>query len=241
MVDLDADERSDIIDRYEGLRVPDVVDALDYLEFDINDQQYLMDASIKPVFRDTETYAHAGRGFAYTARYRPSRDPEGPVRGEAIDDRPGMWYDNLSPAPYLDEIRDGDFVVVDVVHKSELGFMGSRNTLEYIAAGANGMVTNSGCRDIEELVRQGFPVYSKYISPQPGQIVLDDTQIPVQIGGVDVQAGDFLVADASGIVVVPIEYVEEVADVANAVQAEDSGARRDLYEAVGLNADDTVN
>lgn len=236
----DSEDRIRILEAYDGLRVPDVVDALNHLGFDVNDQQYLMDSSIKPAFRDADSYAHAGRGFAYTARYRPSRDPDGPDQGGDVDERPGMWYDNLSPAPYLDEIQAGDFVVVDVVHKSDLGFMGSRNTLEYIAAGANGMVTNSGCRDIEELVRQGFPVYAKYISPQPGQIELDDTQIPVQIGGVDIEAGDFIVADASGVAVVPIEYVEDVADIANAVQAEDSGARGDLYEAVGLDTDDTV-
>lgn len=240
MPGLSSAERTEILDRYEGLRVPDVVDALDKLDFHINDQQYLMEQSIGPVFRDFEELSHAGRGFAYTARYRPpSGDDPSAIRSD-VDDRPGMWYDNLSPAPYLDEIQDGDFVVVEVVHKSELGFMGSRNTLEYIAAGANGMVTDSGCRDIEEVVRQGFPVYSAYISPQPGRIELDDTQIPVRVGGVDVRAEDFVVADASGVAVVPSEHVHAVADLAHEVQAEDSGARGELYEEVGLDPDDTV-
>ena len=119
-VEFTADERQSIIDRYEGLRVPDVVDALDSLDFHINDQQYLMDPAIKPAFRDFEGYSHIGRGFAFTARYRPpSGDDPTQIRSD-VEDRPQMWYDNLSPAPYLDDIRAGDFVVVEVVHKSQL-------------------------------------------------------------------------------------------------------------------------
>jgi regulator of RNase E activity RraA len=135
----------------------------------------------------------------------------------------------------------GGFVVVEVVHKSELGFFGSRNTLEYVAAGANGMVTDSGCRDIEELVRQGFPVHSAYISPQPGRIELDETGVPVRVGGVNVRPSDLVVADASGVVVVPAEHVHEVADIAHDVRSEDRGARGDLYAELGLEEDGSVS
>lgn len=231
--DSNSDDRAALLDRYGDLRVPDVVDALDVLGFHANDQQCLMDRAIGPAFRDDEGMSHAGVGVAFTVRYRPPREDPTAVRSD-VEKRTGMWYDNLSPAPYLDDIREGDFVVAEVVHKSDLGLLGSRNTLEYAAEGATGAVTNAGCRDIEELTAQGVPVHAGCISPAPGRLVLDDTGVPVNVGGVDVHPGDVVVADGSGVVVVPGGHAETVLDIAEEVATEDQQARRELLEQAGL-------
>jgi regulator of RNase E activity RraA len=231
--DRDAGERAALLDRYEALRVPDVVDALDSLGFHANDQQCLMDRAIGPVFRDDEGMSHAGAGFAFTARYRPPRTEPAAVRSD-VDERTGMWYDTVTPVPYLGEIREGDFVVLRVVHKSDIGLLGSRISLEYAAEGATGVVTDAGCRDVEEVAAQGVPVHAGYVSPAPGRLELEDTGVPVSLGGVDVRPGDMVVADGSGVAVVPSEHVEAVADVAEEVAAEDENARRELFERAGL-------
>lgn len=153
MTGTDPDDRVALIDRY-GDRVPDVVDALNVLGFHTNDQQCLVNRSMGPVFRDDKRMSHAGVGIAFTARYRPPREEPTAVRSD-VEKRPEMWYDNLSPVPYLDDIDQGDDVVAEVVNKSDVCLFGSRITLEYAAEDATGTVTNAGCRDIGEGRRTG--------------------------------------------------------------------------------------
>ncbi|BAT61319.1 4-hydroxy-4-methyl-2-oxoglutarate aldolase [Variibacter gotjawalensis] len=87
---------------------------------------------------------------------------------------------------------------------------------------AIGMVRNAGCvavvtdglvRDIEGIEDVGIPVFARGISPNspfrqgPGTVGL-----PVSVGGVVVNAGDMIIGDRNGVVVVPFARIAEVAD-----------------------------
>ena len=67
-------------------------------------------------------------------------------------------------------------------------------------------------RDIAELRRLQFPVWSRRVSPATsvGRMVSVAKQIPVQCGGVMVRPGDYIVGDTDGVVVVPQEAAEKV-------------------------------
>jgi regulator of RNase E activity RraA len=105
-----------------------------------------------------------------------------------------------------------------------------------------GVVTNGNCRDTDEIILQGIPVYSKYQGggTRPGRIEAGAVNKPVTVGGVLVVPGDFIVADGDGVVVVPRAYINEVLEIAWDIAKGDKSTRRKLYEKMGKPVDATV-
>jgi len=233
-------QREKILGLYDGLRVTDVCDGLDAVGLlDVG----LMDPRIMPLWRDMAAFAHRIVGFAHTVRFVPTgrRVPRFPAVEEYARWK-GDWYRDLAQGPIGSEIRPGDVIVLDAQGVRECGFIGSNNSLGWLAAGARGAVTNGGARDTDELIRQKVPVYCTGVARgiRPGRLELESTQKPVACGGVHVRPGDLVVADGDGVIVVPIEKAEAVAQVAIDIQEGDKKARRALFEKLGLPADFTT-
>lgn len=235
---MSEDVRSGL-ERYEGLRVTDVCDGMDALGMH---EMGLMSSDIRPLWRDTENFAHRIYGAAHTVRFVPTqrRVPE-----QSPDEFYAWmhdWYGTLASGPFTDQIKQGDLIVIDGFEIGSVGFAGSNNTLSWIAAGAVGCVTNGGCRDTDELIKQRTPVYSRYISRtiRPGRLELDDTQVTVNCGGAVVHPGDVVVADGDGVVVVPAAMAEDVAEQAWRHATRDKQGRKAIYEKLGMADDWTV-
>jgi regulator of RNase E activity RraA len=232
-------ERADLIELYRGLRVTDVCDGMDRCALqDVG----LLDWEIRPLWRDTEQFRHRIYGFAHTVRFRPTTQRMPTGTPEEIDAAIGHWYRTYARGPLPDQIRPGDVIVIDAQGVPETGFIGSNNALGWITRGAVGVVTNGGARDTDELIRERVPVYSRKISRgiRPGRLELDQTNVPVAVGGVWVRPGDLIVADGDGVICVPIERARDVARWAWKVANGDKRGRRRLYEAAGLPLDETV-
>jgi regulator of RNase E activity RraA len=111
----------------------------------------------------------------------------------------------------LGDVKPGDVVVIQpnddvVAHFGEL----SCETAKY--RGGRGVVINGGMRDTEYALRIGFPVFSRYRTPLDtiGRWRLVDYNVPITIGTVLIEAGDYVVGDRDGVVVVPQGVAEEV-------------------------------
>lgn len=231
-------DRDALIAAFHGLRVADVSDAMDHVGlFD----RGLMDREIRPIFRDTETFAHRIAGPALTVRAVPTNREVPNMPPEDFEKYIGTWYREHSPEGFRDAIQPGDVLVFDAAGL-DIGFIGSNNTLGWMNKGAAGVVTNGGARDTDELIKQRCPVYSRFISRgfNPGRLEYDAVGIPVNCGGVLVRPGDMVVADGDGAIVVPVEKAAEVAAIARAVLDGDKRARRKLYDQAGLPPDPSV-
>ena len=77
---------------------------------------------------------------------------------------------------------------------------------------AAGFVTDGPVRDFDGIVGVGLPVWCTGLTPSspfttgPGSI-----GFAIQIGGQEVESGDMIVADGDGVVVVPVERIDEIA------------------------------
>ena len=235
---LSDEERRDLLELYRGLRVTDVSDGMDMVNLWDRGN---MDPSIRPLWRDTDGFGHRVYGFAHTVRFVPTNRPVTPRSPEETRAFIRHWYREWAPGPHRDTIREGDLIVIDG-QGLDVGYIGSNNALGWIAAGAVGAVTNGGCRDTDELIKQRVPVYSRIVCKtiRPGRLEFMDEQVTVTVGGVMVRPGDLVVADGDGVVVVPIEMAREVGEYAWEVAKGDKAGRRKLYERVGLPMDDTI-
>ena len=228
-----------LIRLFAGLRVTDVVDGLDAVGIiDI----CTMDWHIRPLWRDTEQFKHCICGFAHTLRFVPTnRIVPRPLPLEEYWTWKANWYANLARGP-KEPIQDGEILVIDGGEVGDVGFIGSNNALRWFNQGARGVVTNAGCRDTDELIKQRVPVYSARIARgiRPARLERDAENIPIACGGVRVFPGDIVVADGDGVVVVPSEHAEATAAAARHVANEDRETRKALYAQAGLPSDFTV-
>lgn len=96
--------------------------------------------------------------------------------------------------------------------------------------GVAGLVIDGACRDREEIIAFGFPVFSRHVVPTPGKTRLKVESINETIvcGGVRVRPGDVIVADGSGVVCLPAERAEEVLALASRFAEDDSRAMTEM-------------
>jgi len=106
----------------------------------------------------------------------------------------------------------GDVIVIDNGGRLDTSCWGDILANGAKQKGVSGVVIDGACRDIDDYVEIGFPVYSRgaVVATARGRIMEDATNVLIQFGGVQVRPGDYVIGDLSGVVIIPQEKMEEV-------------------------------
>lgn len=232
----------EILTLYKGLRVADVSDGMDMVGLR---NTGLLDQRIEALWKDTDNMGHLVCGIAVTARYIPTNKVvKNPMPKDEFQKWEGEWYGKISSEPFVEFIRPGSMVVLDVAGDGDTGSVGSFNSLLWVSKGARGILSNGGIRDTDEIIKQRIPVYMDHLNRgrgiRPGRNELESVNKPVTIGGVLIRPGDVVVADGDGVVVVPREFARAVALFAREILENDKKGRRGLYQQLGMPLDKTV-
>jgi len=232
----------DILKLYDGLRVADVSDGLDMVGLrDLT----IMGTEIEALWKNIDDLSHIFCGVAVTARYIPTnRIIKNPMEPDEFRSWEGNWYGTISTEPFVELLKPGSALVLDVQGDGDTGSVGSNNGLMWVSKGCVGIVSNGGIRDTDEVIKQKIPVYLDHKNRgrgiRPGRNEIESVNKPVSVGGVLVNPGDIVVGDGDGVVVVPREHAQKVAEYARGILISDKKGRRSLYEQLGIPIDKTV-
>jgi regulator of RNase E activity RraA len=112
-------------------------------------------------------------------------------------------------------------VVLDNAGRTDCTVWGGIMTRIAAVTGLAGTVVNGVCRDTATSATLGYPIWSagRFMRTGKDRVRLTAVQGPVVVDGVTIRPGDLVRADEDGVVVVPADRADEVADPAAAVEA----------------------
>jgi 4-hydroxy-4-methyl-2-oxoglutarate aldolase len=190
-----------------------VADALDSLGF----RDQAAHPRIQPLFPGARV---VGRAYPVLV-IDDDAAPENPYEGE---------MDALAA------LSAGDVGVYAVKGDSRAAAWGELFSCGALGRGAVGALIDGCVRDARQIEELGFPVFASGRSPLDtlARARVSRHGEPVDFGGVIVNRGDVVVADADGIVVVPSDQVIPVARFVSSKRALEQGARDDLIAGAGI-------
>ncbi len=124
----------------------------------------------------------------------------------------------------------GDVIVVANGGRTDSGAWGGLLSAAAHARGVAGVVVDGACRDVDEAVGLGFPVFARGVTPVSarGRTIEEATDIPVLVAGVRVAPGDYVVADCSGVIFVAEDAAARVLDAAESIAAREAAMLADI-------------
>jgi regulator of RNase E activity RraA len=198
-------------ERFDAIYTAALADVLD----DRGMRAQTLPPAIRPLERGTRL-----AGPAYTVLGRPAAtgDYDGAIRkvlsmlGDVPAERVAVYACNHDVSAHLGEL--------------------SVTSLK--SRGVAGCVLDGGCRDVHFIREEGFPVFCRFITPEDStwRWELEATQVPVTIGGVRVEPGDWVVGDDDGVVVVPAAIAQDVLSEAERKATTESDIRIAVREGV---------
>jgi len=143
----------------------------------------------------------------------------------------GDW---AKPIEAIDKADKGSVLVVDV-NQGRTAVWGELATWSAKLRLLAGVVIDGAVRDYDDLVKIKFPVFSRYIVPNAGEPKgLGEIGAEIMCGNQTVRTGDWIIGDDSGVVVVPQEIAQEIANRALDVKEQENRIREEIKQGGSL-------
>jgi regulator of RNase E activity RraA len=147
-------------------------------------------------------------GEAYTLRYMPAREDLNPMT---------VFRNHSHPQRRaVEECPPGAVLVMDSRKDPRAASAGGILVTRLMVRGVAGVVTDGGFRDSAEIAMLDIPTYHNRPSA-PTNLTLHqaiDINVPIGCGDAPVFPGDVVVGDLDGVIIVPAEMVDEIANEA---------------------------
>ncbi|MGC2333679.1 MAG: hypothetical protein WA581_19665 [Candidatus Acidiferrales bacterium] len=132
----------------------------------------------------------------------------------------------------IEAAHPGDIIVVEQRSDNRAAAWGGILALGAKLRGISGVIADGPVRDIDEARQHDFPVFGRGLTPftARGRIVELANNQPVEIGDFQVQAGDYAIADGSGVAFIAAGNIERVLATAEDIVAREAAMARSLYE-----------
>jgi 4-hydroxy-4-methyl-2-oxoglutarate aldolase len=166
------------------------------------------------------------------APLRPGMRLAGPVHPVLGRPHPNHEYDTSirHVLEMLGSVAPGHVAVYQTNDRAS-AHLGELSTTSLASRGCAGAVIDGGARDADYILREDFPVFARYVTPQdcvPRWELLAHGDVTIVVGGVRVAPGDWIVGDCDGLVIVPGEMVDEILGEAEAKVATENEIRESV-------------
>jgi len=137
----------------------------------------------------------------------------------------GDW---AKPIEAIDKADKGDIIVVDV-SGGKTAIWGELATWSAKMKNLGGVVIDGAVRDLDDLIKIDFPIFSRYVSPNAGEPKgFGEIGAEIICGNQTVRTGDWIIGDDSGVIVVPKEISQEIANRALNVKEQENRIRQEI-------------
>jgi regulator of RNase E activity RraA len=147
-------------------------------------------------------------GEAFTLRYIPAREDLNPL---------SVFQDRAHPQrKAVEDCPPGAVFVIDSRKDARAASAGSILVARLMKRGVAGVVTDGGFRDSPEIAKLDIPAYHNRPAA-PTNLTRHqalDINVPIGCGDAPVFPGDIVVGDAEGVVIIPADIADEIADEA---------------------------
>jgi len=112
----------------------------------------------------------------------------------------------------LDEAPEGSILIYEMQDSIDIAAIGDLMGATAKIRGIKGAVIDGAVRDINQLKKINFPVWSRRVTPATlvGRMVAVEKQVQVKCGDVNVIPGDYVVCDLDGVVIIPEKEISKI-------------------------------
>jgi 3-hexulose-6-phosphate synthase/6-phospho-3-hexuloisomerase len=129
----------------------------------------------------------------------------------------------------IDKAQPGDVIVIYNGGSDRVAPWGELATLSCLNKGVSGVVIDGAVRDIDDIRKLEFPVFTRAVVPNAGEPKgFGEINAEISCAGQTVRPGDYIVGDDNGVVVVPKEHAYEIARRSVEVEKNESRIRDEI-------------
>jgi 4-hydroxy-4-methyl-2-oxoglutarate aldolase len=119
--------------------------------------------------------------------------------------------DNLMVHAVMDKAQPGDILVLTMPLPEPVALIGELLATQAKGRGVAGLLVDAAVRDVEDLCELGLPIWARWVRVRGAEkTAAGAIDEPVEVGGAPIRAGDAVVLDTDGAVVVTRERIDEV-------------------------------